>query len=173
MKLISQFCLKQAVMQDSMSDSFEVSSLFDLYALGSAERGTIEDLWSNDVFMRLTSSDAVLLHENYLESFCPNKHEFGKKAEEWQALELKRLALEFVERTQTLEKTALSSAMEKDDRLSIVTAVNYHLNGVNRDVVLPLLRRADGHKQAEAAILLLAFEQPTSTFLLAAMIRLR
>lgn len=158
MKFISQLCLKQAIIQDSLSDSFEISSLFDLYAMGSAERGAIEDLWDNDVFMRLTSSDAVLLHENYLESFCLNKHEFGKRVEEWQALELKRLAFEFVERTQTLDKATLSATAEKDDQLSLVTAVNYHLNGVGSDVFLPLIRRADAHKCAEATILLLAFE---------------
>lgn len=160
MKIVSQLCLKQAIIQDGMSmpDSFEISSLFDLYALGGTERNEINALWRNDVFLRLTSSDAVLLYENFLDSFCQDKTAFGKRAEEWQALELKRLALEFLERMQALDKAALSAATEKDDLLSLVTAVNYYLNGVGKDIFLPLLRRADGHKCAEAAVLLLAFE---------------
>ena len=160
MKLLTKLCLAQAIVQSEIAadDNGIPVRLFDLYALDKAEKDKIEGVWHNDIFQRLTSSAAVILHQNFLESFCTNKTEFGKKQAEWLTLEIKRKALEFVERMQSADKAALNNAAEKDDQISLAMAVYHYLNGVSGDVFLPLIRRADAHKCAEATVLLLAFE---------------
>lgn len=158
MKLLTQFCLKQAVIQNELTPDLDLSRLFDLYALGADERRQLKEIWYNDTWESLMSVGAVLLHENYLDAFCTDKYAFGKQLDEWCALENKREALELIETVRSHNRADLICVMEKDDRYSVGLALYYYLKGVSKDVYLPLVRRADAHKDAEATVLLFAFE---------------
>ena len=79
MKPLTQFCLKQAVIQNELTPDLDLSRLFDLYALGADERRQLKEIWYNDTWESLMSVGAVLLHENYLDAFWTDKYALGNQ----------------------------------------------------------------------------------------------
>lgn len=155
-----QTILLSACMQKDPEMIF--TQLTNLYALDNKEQTSLDKVLNNNTFKALTSSDAVVLHQNYLLSFSSNENDFGRRQSEWSALGIKQKAYT------TFDDLAsdtggfydsIVAVSNKSDKLTVTLALLYFLNGASTDVVLALLRRAEGHGNAEAAILLMYFEK--------------
>lgn len=165
MDFLSKLCLYQTLLLSACRQDEEAivaARLSPLYALNDEAQAQLQSILRNDTFGKLTSSSAVILHENFLLSFCTDKNDFGCSSEEWDALEIKRNAYAVFEQFSSDTSdiyNALSIAVNKNDKVSITLVLLYYLNGAKRDLYSPLLRRAEGHGCAEAVILLMAFEK--------------
>lgn len=165
MSFLTEHCLFQtlilsAIMQQDEASTF--SRLAPLYALSNNDYARLRELLSDDTFQKLNSSSSVILHENFLQTFCPDKNEFGNKSEEWHALEIKRKVYTIFENLGSemhdIHET-LSAATNKSDKLSVTLALLYYLSKAKSEMFLPFLRRAEGHGNAEATVLLMALEK--------------
>ncbi len=169
MKFLTKLCLFQTLClgicgRSAYTHSKESTAacLSRLYALDNESYSQLQSILQNATYSKLKSSSAVILHENYLRTFCTDKTEFGQFSDEWEALEIKRNAYatfeDYVSNTNDLFLN-LSVTAAKNDRISVTLALLYYLSDAKTEVYLPLLRRAESHNNAESIILLMAFEE--------------
>lgn len=165
MNFLTKHCLFQtlflsAIMQQEEATMF--TRLVSLYALDNKDCMQLHEVLNNDTFQKLNSSSAVILHENFLRAFCNDEAEFGNEPMEWDALEIKRKAYALLEGFDSETNDyydAISIAAAKNDKLSVILALLYYFSEAKSEVFLPLLRRAEGHANAEATVLLMALEK--------------
>lgn len=171
MNYLVERCLLQTfflsiIMQQDEETTF--TRLVTLYALGDSEQTKLQNILRNEIFQKLTSSAAVTLHENFILSFCADENEFGRKEAELGALESKRNAYALFENFESQMNNfhdTLFVTANKNDKLSVTLALLYFLSDAKSELFLPLLRRAEGHGNAEATILLMFFESERKTSL--------
>ncbi len=171
MNFLTEHCLFQTLLLSAIiqnNDETILTRLASLYALEGKEQANLNKILHNNTFVKLASSTAVILHENFLRAFCIDKIEFGNEPTEWDALEIKRNAYTLFENLGAETNDffdAFVVAANKNDKLTVTLALLYYLNEAKSEVYLPLLRRAAGHSNAEATILLMAFEKERKTTL--------
>lgn len=172
MTVLQEFAFYQALLLSVLIDGDEegiLARIAPLYALNDKEQALLHDYLCNDTFQRVCSSDAVILHENYIESFCTDPFEFGCNPSEWDALEIKRNAYTIIENI-GLEMGDLIDILVtesgKNDKLSVTLALFYYLRNAKPEVFIPLLRRAEAHGKVESTVLLMAFEKDRRSVLL-------
>lgn len=164
MNFLKERCLFQTLLLSQCMQKKEKEIFRKLllnYALNKKDKRQIEHVLADGTFCRIYSADGVTLHQNYLRAFCTDKNEFGNSASEWDALEIKRNAYGIFEQLSGGKSDfhdILSAAANKSDSLTVTLALYYYLSSVKSEVFLPLLRRAEGHGNCEAAILLMSFE---------------
>lgn len=165
MNFISKQCLYQSLLLDACMPQHNIdgkfSCLANIYALSDEDKVKLEKVLHNGTFTALLSADAVILHQNYLSSFCTDEDEFGRTQSEWEALEIKLRAYSIFKQlySDTIDfNKNIVTAAEKCDSTTVTLALLYLLNGVSNDTVIPLLRRAAAHGSAEATILLMSLE---------------
>lgn len=165
MNVLVEYCFYQTLFLSAIMDNDEetvFTSLSPLYALNNNEQVKLHKLLHNNTFQKLNSSAAVILHENYIESFCTDQDEFGCNALEWDALEIKRNVYAVIESIGSELNDfydVLAAEAGKNDKLSVTLALLYYLRNAKYELYLPILRRAEGHGNSEALVLLMAFEK--------------
>lgn len=164
MNLLMTKCLYQILFLNECMEIDKIKiteQLAPLYVLNKKEKTELLDMLCNDTFNGMQSTAAIIMHENFLNSFCSETNEFGYKPAERKALEIKNMVYILLDKLgdNTINfHEALFSAAFKSEHLTVSLALLYYLSGVNTDIYLPLLRRAEAHGNAEAMILLLFFE---------------
>lgn len=163
MNYIQEKCLFQTIIVSEIlkMESEEVlSKIGKYYPLNKDENEAIEKLVSDTTFNRLTTSNAVQLHLNFVKAFCKAPNTFGVNIEENRALEIKLAALTLAKSVSNTGEVfeTLGKHAETNDRLTVSLAFMYILSDCDTKLYLPLLRRAEAHDYPEAAIVLMGIE---------------
>lgn len=100
MNYLETKCLSYTIGLSEISEysSFEILNMLShVFLLKDEKKEMIKNIVCNDIFQTLFSSKAVEQYQNYIISFCKDKEAFGKKNVEFEALEIKKSILRFVE----------------------------------------------------------------------------
>ncbi len=74
-----------------------LNKLSSAFLLSEEKKIMLNNIISDDIFQTLCTYQAVEQYQNYVISFCKDTGAFGKKAIEFEALEIKKSVLRFVE----------------------------------------------------------------------------
>lgn len=167
MDYLLERCLSQAIMLAEVTRrelKLILKELVSLYACDDKKFQSIISLVDNAVFKELKSSQSIKLHLNYINSFCPNEDEFGKKRDEAKVLKLKKGVLDGLDNLMQSTPQAkdfiegIAERYTENNNLIITYALLLYFNNAKDSVYLPLLRKAEGKGKVEAGLILLNFE---------------
>ena len=80
-------------------DSSEILNVFaPIFLLDEDRKNSLINVIKSNTFNTLFSSKAIEQYQNYISSFCADSFMFGNNVFEYEALEIKKSALKFIER---------------------------------------------------------------------------